>query len=86
MGYKLAAFIFGMICLSAVQPAPVLEEVGAPSPTEKTEEEKASAILHAYSKSNDTESTYEEIMEEIAARKAEQSGANAEAAHTITKR
>ena len=81
MNYKPAALIFGVICLSAVEMAPVSD-----APTEMTEEGKAPPTIHAYSESNATESTFEEIMEEIAARKVEQSGAKAEGGHTINKR
>ena len=80
---ELAVYIIGVISISAVLPAPVSEEVVDALSPAKT---GGHAILNAYSKSNDTESTYEEIMEEIAARKAEQSGAQTEDAHTIKKR
>ncbi len=83
MGYKLAVIVSGLIFLSSVQPAPVSEE----DPQDKTEKEEIQVTLNAYSKSNASYSTFEVIMEEIAARKAaEMSGNESESEHTINKR
>ena len=61
--------------------------VGAtPVPSSDGGEEKPPATLHAYSESNDTDSTFEEIMEEIAASKRGESEAEKEQEHTISKR
>lgn len=55
----------------------------SPLPQEKAE---APVILHAYTESNESYSTFEEIMEEIAARKVHQGETQNEDMHTINKR
>ena len=57
--------------------------VAIPVPASEGGEEKPPAVLHPYSKSSNTDSTFEEIMEEIAASKSE---AEKEPEHTISKR
>ena len=67
MDNKPIIFIFGLVFLSSVQPAPSLIEE---QPKNKIEENEIDDTNNAFSKSNASYSTFEEIMEEIAARKA----------------
>ncbi len=86
MGYKLVVLISGVIFFSSVQPAPVSKEDAA-RPQDKTAKDEIQVTLNAYSKSNASYSTFEVIMEEIAARKAaERSEHESSSGHTINKR
>ena len=66
MNSNLVVIVFGVICLTAVQPSPVPQvDVAINSEVE----EKVPLILHAYSLGNESDgSTFEEIMQEIANR------------------
>ena len=55
----------------------------SPLPQEQAEKEAPTEILHAYTESNDSYSTFEEIMEEIFAEKSKQGD---EDMHIINKR